>query len=81
MGVFLCARIKEHILTFSFAPNHDMSGDISTERVNQCQAIFTPDIKGKNSRGRTLGWQFNRLSLLGLLAKIKCSICSYQFNI
>jgi len=23
----------------------------------------------------------NQVSLLGLLAKIKCSICSYQFNI
>ena len=24
---------------------------------------------------------FLKLSLLGLMAKIKCSICSYQFNI
>jgi len=24
---------------------------------------------------------FSNTSLLGLLAKIKCSICSYQFNI
>ena len=26
-------------------------------------------------------FQFLKLSLLGLMAKIKCSICSYQFNI
>ena len=26
-------------------------------------------------------FQFFKLSLLGLMAKIKCSICSYQFNI
>ena len=36
-------------------------------------------------RGRAWGWALSGksagLSLLGLLAKIKCSICSYQFNI
>ena len=38
---------------------------------------------GENCSGRDsgpLGSQFIRLSLLGLLAKIKCSICSYQFD-
>ena len=78
---FYVPELKNISLPWSFAPNHHMSRDISTERVNQCQAIFTPDIKGKNSRGRTLGCQSNGLSLLGLLAKIKCSICSYQLNI
>ena len=33
--------------------------------------------RGRGARLRGVCW----VSLLGLLAKIKCSICSYQFNI
>ena len=41
---------------------------------------YPPEVIPK-SRCEPLSWEVYGLSLLGLLAKIKCSICSYQFNI
>ena len=55
-------------------------------RVNVCHMREAPTTIITTSRWVIMGKRFSNfffktLSLLGLMAKIKCSICSYQFNI
>ena len=46
--------------------------------INSC--YYEPQVTHSNENFSTILSLFS-LSLLGLMAKIKCSICSYQFNI
>ena len=46
--------------------------------INSC--YYEPQVTHSNENFLTIYSLFS-LSLLGLMAKIKCSICSYQFNI
>ena len=61
-----------------FLPSHILEASYSTDKVPHLSGVCQED--GSHSI-RTEYLHDTNHTFLGLLAKIKCSICSYQFNI